>query len=357
MSPSEHANISPSSLNYRKQCRQWAKSELSDSRYAEEGRLLHAAMETDTPDALDGEQLRIYDTLLSFLAPLQYGAVQVFREIRLEIQLNGHTTFGTCDRLIIRPGGLGHLIDFKFGRLSVPEANQNLQALAYAVGAFDLFPELHRIQAWLLVPRRDEASHVVLDRVDLPGYRAQLSQLFDELVVDAPATPSPACDYCGKLATCPAVAQRALVIASAYDPALAALSGVEFHASRMTTQQIDEWALPMSRTLEKWVSAVKAEALARILAGEEFAGHALAERARPQTVDDANAAYTAVADLMTLDEFHATVTVSAAKLRAVVRNNAGRGQKDAAEQEISRRLVAAGLVSAEVETTKFVKRK
>jgi len=353
-----HAEISPSSLNYRQQCRQW-ETRQEESLASIEGTLMHAAMEADNCDALDGEQLGVYDTVQAFLKPLQAGAVAEHREIRLAIKLGTHETFGTCDRFILRPGGLAHLIDFKFGRLSVPEANVNLQALAYAVGAFDAFPLVHRIQAWLLTPRRDEASSVVLERAHLYAYRAKLEKLFDELTVDSPATPCEACSYCAKLATCPAIARSAVAVAQRYDLDMPAIL-MEVSPSKMSTQMLDTVAMPVARVMDRWVSSVKAELTERAMAGEPLTRHTLAERAKAVTIDDANAAYAAVRDMVSLDAFHGAVSVSLSKLKSAARSAAPRGKKDAAEEEIFRRLSAAGVVQQtdnEQQTIRYLRKK
>ena len=352
--PNEHADISPSSLNYRAQCRQWQNRVQTDTRHADEGTLLHSALETDNPDALDGEQLAVYDSVQNFLRPLQDGALRVLREIRLAIKLGRHETFGTCDRFVERPGGLAHLIDFKFGRNAVPEANATLQALAYAVGAFDTYPGVNRIQAWLLSPRRDEASSVILDRVNLEAYRTKLTKLFDELTVDAPPTPCDACQYCGKLSTCPAVVKTALVVGSKYEPeAVAAQLNTTAHPSAMTTEQLDSFALPLARVLERWVDSVKAELLTRAIAGAPLEHHVIATRTASTSIEDATAAHKVASDMgVPHESFLDAVSVSLSKLRTVVRAAAKRGQKDAAEGELLRRLSAAGLkIDAEKKIT------
>lgn len=358
MTNPQHADISPSTLNYRAQCRSWDKNLTSDPRYAEEGRLLHSAVETDDPTALDGEQLRVYDAIQNFLKPLQDGALSVLRELRLDIKLGKHATFGTCDRVIVRPGGLAHVVDFKFGRGSVPDADANLQALAYAIGVFDCFSQVGRIQAWLLSPRRDEASSVVLERKDLPTYRAKLEKLFTEVLDPARvATPCDACAYCGRLGHCPAVVKLAGNIAQTYDTSLGVLSSAEFHASRMTTEDIGTHALPVARVMEKWASAVKAEALARATAGETVPGHVVAERSKPQTLTDMVAVSTALNGIVPAAAIVESASISLADLKTLARSLAPKGGAAAAERDVVSRLSVAGLITGQPDTTRFIKRK
>jgi len=348
--PNEHADISPSSLNYRAQCRQWTNRIQTDTRYADEGTLLHDAVEKDNPDALDGEQLTVYDSIQNFLKPLQDGAQAIHREVRFQIKLGKHSTFGTCDRFIVRPNGLAHLIDFKFGRNAVPEANVNLQALAYAVGAFDRVTQVQRIQAWLLSPRRNEASSVILDRKNLEAYRAKLEKLFDELTVSAPATACDACAYCGKLATCPAVLKTAANVAARYEPATLDGELPEIHPSGMTTEQLDSLAMPLARVLERWVDSVKAELLSRALAGAPLDHHTTMTRAAAVNIEDASTALKVSG--LEVEAFLGAATVSLAKLRTVIRAGAKRGEKDSAEEQFLSRLSAAGVkVDAEKKIT------
>ena len=62
--------ISPSSLNYRKQCRAY-ESTHTDNAAATEGTLLHAAIENEFFDALDAEQMELVNKCLSFLTSQQ----------------------------------------------------------------------------------------------------------------------------------------------------------------------------------------------------------------------------------------------------------------------------------------------
>ena len=213
----QHAKISPSSLNYRKQCRAYEPTH-TDNAAATEGTLLHAAIENEFFDALDAEQMELVNKCLGFLKPMKKGADEIHNELRVNIEMGPHTTFGTADVVIIK-GNLCYLVDFKFGRNSVPDASQNLQAAAYALGVFDAFPAIDEIQVWFLLPRRDETSHCTLHRKDLVKVRKTLETLYDEVTqASPPRTPSSACQYCNLAGECSELTGSALSLKSGLEP-------------------------------------------------------------------------------------------------------------------------------------------
>ena len=331
---SAHAKIGPSSLNYRRQCRAF-ESTGGTSPAAEEGPLIHAAIEKDYYEALDTEQERLARTCLALLQHMEEDADEVHRELKVNIKLGKHVTFGTADRVIIK-GKLGYLVDFKFGRLGVPDANENLQAMAYAVGVFDKFPELDAIQTWLFLPRRDETSHCTIQRATLPSIRKTLETLFDEITQPSPPrTPCAACQYCTHADSCPALTASALILGRKLEPLLIPDSA---NPETMTPEVLDEIALPLARVLASWGNKVKDRATKLAMEGHDFEHHKLVARARPVSLTDAPAVYDLVKDTVPVEEFLRATKVSLSQLKAVAKSLAERGKGKAAQDELVERL-------------------
>ena len=104
-----------------------------------EGTLLHEAAEHEDPSILEtDEQIWAYESALEYIDRVKQGykgTVIDRREIKVTVR---GLTWGTADRLIamIREKIL-HVFDYKFGRVPVAHAEDNLQPHAY--GFFYLF--------------------------------------------------------------------------------------------------------------------------------------------------------------------------------------------------------------------------
>jgi len=346
-----HAKISPSSLNYRAQCRAYAPTQ-TDSAAAAEGTMLHAAIEREYYDALDPEQLELVERCLRFLEPMKSGADVVRSEVKLNIKLGRHHTFGTADVVIVK-GKLGYLVDFKFGRNGVPDAHENLQVLAYAVGVFDLFHGIEELQVWFLLPRRNETTSCTLSRTALSRYRKTLATLYDEVTATSPPqTPCAACQYCNQQSSCVALAGSALTLGRRIDPLVIP---DEADPSAITPEVLDTVALPLARVLGSWCEKVKRRATQLAIEGHEFEHHKLVSRTSSSQIDDVETAYHLVSDVVPLEEFLKATKLSPAQLRSVAKALAPRGKGKAAIEEINSRLAA--LLPDEDAKTQYLRKK
>lgn len=353
--PELHAKYGPSSFNYRALCHAF-ENRGGTSPAAEEGTLMHAAIEHGVFDALDPEQLRQVKKCVDFLAPLEAAANAVHKEARLEMKLGKHDTFGTADRVIIK-NQTAHLVDFKFGRLGVPPAGENLQAMAYAIGVLQRFPNVEDVHAYFLLPRRDEVTSAVFSRHLLDTYIKTLSDLLDQVKRKNPArTPCKACEYCAKLAKCPAVSKDILALSD--QAGLPVPKNMD--VSSMTPEVIGKFALPFVRIVEQWAKKVKEHAKNLMHEGVEIDGHELATRSAKTKVNgNVNQVWDAIQPTGTLDldQFMSCCSVSVSQVRKTVRSQVPAAQRDEAEALVLRRLRKAGLISEEPTTEEYIKRK
>lgn len=347
-----HHEHGPSSLNYKRVCPAF-RNRPGTSDAAEEGELLHRAVETGYDDALDPEQVELVDKVRSFVNGATVGedVYADHREIRLNVRLNnGHDTFGTCDRLmLLGTGRRGLLIDYKFGRLAVPAAEDNLQGMAYAVGVFQLFPKVDKLDVIFLLPRRDEVSRAKFTREKLDEYVGTLTDLFDQITAEDPTRrANKACEYCAHAASCLELAKVTTSVVSVPGELVPPTS---MDVSLMSAEDIDRFALPMSRLVTKWAEAVKARALELLSSGTEMENHGLQTRRMPRKLlGPITEAWELCEKLgLPLDAFQNSCTLSVAQLL--------KEAKRAKLGDITDQLIEAGFLSHDNPTYKTIKRK
>ena len=81
-----HHELGPSALKYVEICPGW-RSTNETNVYAEEGTKLHEACETGSMEDLDDEQVRLVATCLDYVEELEKDATEVYKELRVSIQL------------------------------------------------------------------------------------------------------------------------------------------------------------------------------------------------------------------------------------------------------------------------------
>jgi hypothetical protein len=180
---------------------------------------------------------------------------------------------------MILPDGTGYLIDFKFGRKPVDHARENIQGQAYAAGAFRKFPNLKSLRVVFLCPRQDEENEsCVFHRSDIPQILMRIASIKAAVrQKNAPYCPSDrVCLFCGRRASCPALAGPALVVANEYG-GLPLPS--QFNPGMMLTPEDRARAQAAAAVLEKWAEEVRADNLRAVVEeGITIPGYALVHR-------------------------------------------------------------------------------
>lgn len=345
----EHARYSPSSLNYRAACNAF-ENRGGTSPAAEEGTLLHAAIEKRSFDALNPEQLALVNKCLGFMAPLELTSREAYPEIRLEIKLSSkHHTWGTADQVFI-VNDRAHMCDFKFGRLAIIPAERNLQAMAYVIGVFQRFPSVNVVEAHFLLPRRDEVTSHTFERTLLVSYCKALAALFDRFTKKTrKATPCKACEYCASLGSCTAVAKS---INAAVNPASAIpATASKLDPSAMDAAELNDVALPLARVASAWADEVKAMGTAKLRDGETMEDHKLTTR-KGSTKITGTAREVLDETVLPSLAFIDCCTVSLPKLRKAAERLGGAADVERLEQNLrDKGLVTVG------EPTSFIARK
>ena len=354
-----HAKHSPSSLAYKEICPGFKNREES-SPAADEGTLLHKALETGKTEGFDDEQLQVVEMCRDYIENLEAtakstGPVKILREIQFNIA--DGLTFGTTDYLLVATGTCSaDLVDFKFGRNTVPDSEINPQVQAYVLGAFEKFPDIDSIRAHVLLPRRDEVFVGDYARADVGRLRLRISTIISRCEHPEPELfPTDNCLWCSRQATCVALHKHALTVANGYEGELQIPD--QLRPGQILDPTMMSRALSVARVLEKWCDSVKHHALQMRLGGHEIPGHELRTRAGIRKITDSLAAWAAVRDRMTPDQFIGCTDVSISKLENTFAEAAPRGGKTKAKQEFSEALADLGIVESSKESFYLAKTK
>ena len=348
-----HAEHSPSSLALKEVCPGY-RSDSTPSVASEEGTRCHLALETGNDDGLDDEQLQVVSMCRDYAASIEadarvHGEVMIMREVKLEIA--SRLTFGTADLVMVSAKGtVADLIDFKFGRNPVADAEENVQMQCYALGVLEKFPDVQTVNVHILLPRRDEVSTARYTRADESRLRLRIETIIARASLPEPELrPTDGCLYCRKKATCAALHNHALKLASGYSDEL--VLPEEVRPSHITDPSVMARALQVARVMEKWCESVRHHALKMRLSGVEIPRHELRTRSGNRKINDALAAWGVVRDRVEPDRFIACCDVSLTKLEDAVAANAPRGGKAKAKHELCEALAAVGAYEAGGEST------
>lgn len=344
-----HAKHSPSALAYKEVCPGF-ESRGEDTVYSQEGTLLHRAVEKGDLTGLNEEQVQVARLCLDYIEGLGAGG-ETLREHKLSI--GGGLTFGTVDYLR-QEGDRADLVDFKFGRNPVPDAEENAQVQAYALGVFELWPDVQSVRVHILQPRRDEVSTASYTRGDVPRLQLRVSTIIACCEAEAPALrPTENCLWCSRQGVCPALHKHALTIAKGYGDELQIPD--QFHPSQITSPVVMGHALAVARVMEKWCESVRHHALQMRLGGQEIPGHELRTASGKRRIKDPIAAWAAVKHQVPPEAFIACCDVSLPKLENAFAEAAPRGVKAKAKQELSEALADLGIIETAKESLYLAK--
>lgn len=193
--------------------------------------------------------------------------------------------FGTADALIVNGTHLT-VVDLKFGRGEVVEAEENVQMMLYALGAVETFGDLvGPFETFTLVIDQPRVaggySHWYLDRGRLEEFAADMRnnvrRVREALAAeDATVYLSPsekACRWCRAKGSCPAIAAKVQEdIGAKFDDLTAEIPEVPQMGDNSLPNAMAAVAL-----VEDWCKAVRAETERRLLAGESVTGWKLVQ--------------------------------------------------------------------------------
>lgn len=309
-----HAVLAPSAANRWLRCTRSARFELehgmdTESAYAAEGVLAHELAAAvlahriggDTGEKTQADVARLarsdlytpelqrhVDVYVDWVAGLAGNADTCSIELSVRMDKWVPGGFGTADVILVSEREL-HVIDFKFGRVAVPAAN-NPQLRLYALGALqhtagrrwpvDTSVKLSIYQPRVLYGEANDEPWTT-DTLSL----RELLRWADEFVVPAAElaasgtgdfVPGPHCQYCSARAICRA---RGAALAEAWDGGSEVVGdetqGKLKPVDTLTDAQIAT-VLRLGPSIKKWVDDVAAHARAEAVAGRrDFTAHGI----------------------------------------------------------------------------------
>lgn len=211
----------------------------------------------------------------------------VLIEQRLDYSKYVQSGFGTGDCVLISDGTL-HIVDFKYGRGVLVEAEDNPQLKLYALGALEIFDCLYDIDTVSMTiyqPRRANVSTFTLTRQELLDWAETVLVPTAELAYagDGEYRCGEWCQFCKAKADCRERARANMELAR-----------YEFRQPPLLTDEEVEEILGKLDSLMDWASDIKDYALQAAISGKHWSGYKLVEGRANRRYTDENAVVAAV---------------------------------------------------------------
>ena len=286
-----HAKLSASGSSRWLNCPGSVKAEENfpnkSSVFSDQGTVAHATsekiLEGADPSALlgtypvDGIPIAVDQEMLDYVQIyVDYvRAIPGERMIEVRVDFSDWVPegFGTSDAIVI-DGNTMSIVDLKYGKGVAVYAENNSQAMLYALGAVADFGAIYDIQTIKMVivqPRLDNISEWEIDIQDLLKWGHWVSERAElALSDDAPRNPGEKqCQWCKAQATCPELLNLT-------HKAVGAQFDDMNDVNSLTDEQLS-FVLEHKKLIEAWLSAVEKLVEERLLAGNEFVGFKLVE--------------------------------------------------------------------------------
>ena len=353
-----HAEFSPSSLKYCAGCAGYTGRSGTNAA-AEMGTRIHEAIEILDPSNLQSdEEVSIYKEIVSdqeeylknYRENRRVTAEQA--EIQLDVALNGTSTYGTCDYLIVFDNVDACLIDYKTGISLIDSPENNYQAKAYTIGVFQKYPELTTVDFVFFIPQRNEILTHVFYREDLEDLIEELSKVILKAEKVRPKwesgtpnleelSPNVNCRFCKYEDVCPALGGIVVEVAKKLDPTLpyVDLDSVEDPA---VIEQL--WLI--QKMVTNWADRFKKRAVSLAQDGVEFPTLQLKTMAGRKSVTDHKKFFEVAKEYgMTIEEIMEQVSIPLAKVSNCVGAKADKGLKRKASMQFTEACDAAGIIT------------
>ena len=191
--------------------------------------------------------------------------------------------FGTADFLMIS-GDTLHIIDFKYGKGKLVEAEDNPQMKLYALGALEQFKMLYpitRIKMSIVQPRKDNIAEFEMPAgmLEMWGNTVVKVQAEKAFKGEGEFVPGEHCGFCRAKGLCRARNDKNL---KAYEEAK--------NTAILSNSELGE-VLTKTEGLAEWVKDLENTALEQILEGHEVAGWKAVEGRSNRKITDVDKAF------------------------------------------------------------------
>lgn len=364
--PPAHAKHSPSKLKYTELCPGFEGREGGVNPAAEMGTRIHEALEKFDLDMLTND----YERLIAERCMEAYGNIierhgftdySTDHEIRLDIELGPDLkTFGTCD-VLLRMCGEAIMIDWKSGKGGVDDAEINTQAQAYALGAFQRYPEIETLHFYFVLPQRDEITFHTYTRQDCERIVLRLSTIIRRAeqfqhvwkgrggVPVEMFNPQPnLCEFCSNQWKCTAVTEKVFDIARKYGTDGLPVP-TKVHGSETDNPADLADMLRLKPVIKAWLEGIESRAKEFAFEqGIEIPGFEAKEKSGRKSVMSALAAWQAVSDVSpatTIEDFLGSLgSITFNSAADLIYGAAPRGQKTKVKNAFEDKLDEMGVL-------------
>jgi len=176
-------------------------------------------------------------------------------------------SFGWYDIILIL-GERALIIDHKFVRKEVEEAEKNRQGHALAVATFQLYPNVTHVEVLFSMPECQSSRHIFKRTEDYDRLSAELAQILDDVErPDKTLCAGEHCNYCRFRGTCPAAIGALATMATTIEPLS---QPPTFNPAAITTPEDMALLRYWCATLEPIIEQVKSRSLEMAQTGIEL---------------------------------------------------------------------------------------
>jgi hypothetical protein len=275
------------------------------SSFAEEGTMAHDLMElaliTKKPctdfKVYDSEMMGHVQTYVDYVNSLALPGDSVFIERRVDFSEWVPEGFGTADTVILG-GDRIHIVDLKYGKGVPVYAENNPQAMLYALGAyaeFSFVADFDTVRISIVQPRLDSISEWEISATDLLKF-GETARQAAEATQDPNAKRIPGekqCRFCKAKATCPALYKLTA------DTIMVDFEQIDHppQLSKLTDDQL-RTVLENKPLIEAWMGSVEQIISRRLIDGGKFDGFKLVEGRTVRKWSDEDRAGETLVDLV-----------------------------------------------------------
>lgn len=281
----------------------------TSSKFADEGSLAHALADLVLShdhdprqyigQSIDGSACAVTPDMVEFVEGYasyvrSFGGEQ-FYEVRLDLSHVVRDSFGTADAIAIN-GGTLHVIDLKYGKGVQVDAENNTQAMLYALGALEAYGFLHDIGEVVLHIYQPRIAHFSQWSLSVPDLLAWADWVRERVALteqrDAPRIPTEkGCQWCKAKHSCKALADfTSEIIIADFDN----LEPCDLETPETMTHEQIARVMSAKKLILGWLDAVENHITHAIERGDKFPGWKMVEGRSVRQWSDESAAAAAL---------------------------------------------------------------
>jgi hypothetical protein len=266
-----------------------------------EGEMLHAHVESASIDGLTSEQAECVEACLFYLEDPK---AWVMDDDTFDVLTSGYIDAYKVD------GNKARVVDWKFGRSAVTDAEKNLQIKTYGSMVIEK-TGVDECELAVFQPRLKQISKAIVLKEEVAGIKNRIKAIINECKSDGLrlCPSSKACSFCLAKGICSAYKMENSLITEE----LVKLSGTH---GIVNPSELSVW-LEKWRAVKKVGASLEHHVKQMLLEGNAVPGWKLKNKAGARTVSDAEGLYNAVKDILSHDDFMKCVSVKAGDVEDV----------------------------------------